>query len=185
MLSTTVNRRSFLQVTALAGGGMMLALRSDLADAAPLSAGAQDPATFTPNAFIRISTAGLVTIVARNPEGGQGVKTLLPMLIAEELEVAWKDVTIEQAQGDTARYGRQFFGGDQHLLAASQPHEPFGLVGAAGAQVEERLQSPVTRIWGLPPRRSSFEITKSTLLRSTSSSSARKRPTILSPPPPA
>lgn len=144
MLSTTVNRRSFLQVTALAGGGMMLALRSDLADAAPLSAGAQDPATFTPNAFIRISTAGLVTIVARNPEGGQGVKTLLPMLIAEELEVAWKDVTIEQAQGDTARYGRQFFGGSSATPSGWVEMRRMGAVG------RELMIRAAAQTWTVP-----------------------------------
>ena len=144
MLSTTVNRRSFLQVTALAGGGMMLALRSDLADAAPLSAGAQDPATFTPNAFIRISTAGLVTIVARNPEGGQGVKTLLPMLIAEELEVAWKDVTIEQAQGDTARYGRQFFGGSSATPSGGVEMRRMGAVG------RELMIRAAAQTWTVP-----------------------------------
>lgn len=101
-MSAVMDRRAFLQVGALAGGGLMLGLWPARTEAS---------ATFSPNAFVRITTDGTITIVARNPEAGQGVKTMLPMLIAEELEVDWKDVTIEQASGDPARYGRQFFGG--------------------------------------------------------------------------
>lgn len=89
-----INRRSFLQIFALAGGGFGLGLY------APWWAAAQGPpkqADLKPQAFIKIAPDGIVTIKARGPEIGQGIKTMLPMLIAEELDVAWKNVRVEQA----------------------------------------------------------------------------------------
>jgi hypothetical protein len=105
MIDTTVSRRTFLRVSALAGGGMLLGLYPGKSSAAPV-------ASFAPNAFIRIDQSGAVTIFAKNPEVGQGIKTMLPMLIAEELEVDWKDVTVEQAISDPTRYGSQVAGGE-------------------------------------------------------------------------
>lgn len=108
------DRRTFLRVTSLAGGGLLIGTLIDLGGAAPLWAA--EPLTgtntpFSPNAFIRITPDGAITIVAKNPETGQGIKTMLPMLIAEELDVEWKAITIEQAPLDEAKYGRQFEGG--------------------------------------------------------------------------
>src|ERR1700726_5329240 len=105
-----MGRRSFMRVSAIAGGGLLLSVYLDpkLLGQAPQ---APPPANLTPNAFIRIAPDGVVTITAKNPEIGQGVKTMLPMLIAEELDVDWKDVRIEQALSDPGTYGRQFAGG--------------------------------------------------------------------------
>ena len=100
MKTLTLDRRSFLRVTALAGGGMVVAAYLDPV-ARVLGQGQQaPPITFVPNAFVKVTPDNIVTIMAKNPEIGQGVKTSLPMLIAEELEVDWDKVHIEQADLD-------------------------------------------------------------------------------------
>src|SRR5688500_3258047 len=110
MESVMVTRRSFLRVTALAGGGMMIAAHVDpFVDL--LAQAPQQQAVLTPAAFIKINPNGSVTIMAKNPEVGQGIKTSLPMLIAEELDVDWKDVVIEQTMLDHSKYGPQTAGG--------------------------------------------------------------------------
>src|ERR1700723_1974881 len=136
-----MHRRSFLQLTALAGGGLALGLyRSPLAVA-------QDPEKspeLTPQAFIHIAPDGAVTIMARASETGQGMRNMLPMLIAEELDVDWADVRVEQADLDQKKYGRQFSGG-----SANTPMgwEPMRRVGAAGRQL---LITAAAQTWGVP-----------------------------------
>ena len=89
-----IDRRSFLQLSALAGGGLALNFyRLPLAKAQ----GPGNPPDLTPQAFIQIAPDGIVTIMARASETGQGMRNMLPMLIAEELDVDWKDVRVEQA----------------------------------------------------------------------------------------
>jgi len=128
MEAIQISRRSFLKVSALAGGGFVMALYLE-----PFSLG-QEPSAppLSPAAFVRIAADGTVTIMAKNPEIGQGVKTMLPMLIAEELDVAWKDVRIEQAIVDESKYGLQFAGGSR----ATPLHWDFlRRVGAAARQM--------------------------------------------------
>jgi len=141
MQTVAVDRRSFLRVSALAGGGMMLASYFD--PASRLFAQAPQ-ATLTPNAFIRIASNGVVTIMAKNPEVGQGIKTMLPMLIADELDVEWKDVKIEQADVDFAKYGLQVAGGS---TATPNNWLPMRQVGAAGRKL---LVSAASQTWSVP-----------------------------------
>ena len=136
-----VSRRQFLRVTAVAGGGILLGTSARrVRGVAPLSAqGAGEL-----NAYIRIMPDGAVTIMAKNPEIGQGVKTMLPMIIADELDVDWKDVRTEQASLDTTKFTAQSAGGS---TATPNNWLPMRRVGAAGRAV---LVSAAASIWGVP-----------------------------------
>jgi len=146
MDTTTIDRRAFLRVSSLAGGGILLGLFAAPAAAEALQSlgSSAAPDAFAPNAFIRITPTGAVTIISKNPEAGQGIKTALPMMIAEELEVDWKDVTVEQATGDRAKYGWQFFGGSS---AVPVNWDQMRRVGAAG---REMLIAAAAQTWGVP-----------------------------------
>jgi len=135
-----MNRRSFLKLTALAGGGLALDLyRSPLGSAQ----GPGAPPDLTPQAFIHIAPDGVVTIMARASESGQGMRNMLPMLIAEELDVDWKDVRVEQAELNEKIYGRQFSGGSANT---PQGWEPMRRVGAAGRQL---LITAASQTWSV------------------------------------
>lgn len=140
-------RREFLRQTTLAGGGLLLACYWDstaLAKAPVVQApSAADAKMFEPNAFIRISSDGVVTLISKQPEIGQGVKTSLPMVIAEQLEVNWRDVVI--VQGDlNPVYGPQSAGGS---TSTPRNYEAFHLLGATARTM---LVAAAAKVWGVP-----------------------------------
>ena len=138
-----VNRRQFLRVTSIVGGGVLLATYIETANAA--TAWAMTPADFVPNAYIRITPDGIVTIIAKNPEIGQGVKNMLPMIIADELDVDWKNVRIEQGLFDSVKYQpTQGAGGS---TATPQNWTPMRRVGAAARAM---LVAAAAQTWSVP-----------------------------------
>ena len=144
MSLSTLNRRSFLRVSALAGGGLMIAAYVD-----PITGlfaqGRQGgpPVPLVPNAFIKIGPDGRVTIIGKNPEIGQGIKTTLPMLIAEELDVPWDTVTVEQGDLDP-KYGGQSAGGS---TAVPNNWNSMRQIGAAARQM---LVATAAANWNVP-----------------------------------
>ncbi|MDQ6830948.1 MAG: molybdopterin-dependent oxidoreductase [Gemmatimonadota bacterium] len=143
-----IDRREFLRVTALAGGGVLLTSYFGAFGSARNALGAEPsaapPPEFVPNAYVRIAPDGIVTIVAKNPEMGQGSKTMLPMLIADELDVDWKDVRVEQAPLDTTKYENQWSGGS---TATPLNWMPMRRVGAA---TRAMFVSAAAGVWGVP-----------------------------------
>jgi len=116
LIKTSYNRRSFLKVSTAASGGMVLGF-SWLASCSPTPAQvkAMPKEWFDINAFLKIGDNGLITIMSPNPEIGQNVKTSMPMIVAEELDVDWEDVIVEQAGLNTVKYKRQLAGGSQSI----------------------------------------------------------------------
>ena len=136
--ATELSRREFLSVALTAGGSLLLTLN------VPSAAGAPGHTAAAPlNPYIRIDPDGTITIVAKNPEIGQGMKTTLPMLIADELDADWSGVRVEQAMLNPI-YGPQFAGGS---LGTPLNWIPMQRVGAAGRQM---LLTAAAHAWHVP-----------------------------------
>src|SRR3954466_3931934 len=144
-----LERREFLRVSALIGGGLLLSTYAEPVSALEALSG-RFAGEFSPNAFIRMTPDGLVTIIAKNPEIGQGMKTTLPMLIAEELDVEWKNVRVQQADLDpgttaaTQKFTGQSAGGS---TGAPTNWDPMRRVGAGGRAM---LVAAAAQTWGVP-----------------------------------
>jgi isoquinoline 1-oxidoreductase beta subunit len=144
-ITTSYSRRSFLKATALAGGGMMLSF-SWLAGCKPKTeeALALPKEWFELNSYIKIGENGVVTLMAPNPEFGQNVKTSLPMMLAEELDIDWNNVIVEQADFFPQRFDRQFTGGSTAMNRAWKP------LRTAGATARQMLISAAAQEWKVP-----------------------------------
>ncbi len=139
-MATTHSRRNFLKVSALSGGGMLISfsLLNLTAEAKAL-----DETLFTPNAYIKIGADGSIVLFAPNPEIGQGVKTSLPMIVAEELGVDWKKISVELAPLDS-RMGRQTAGGSGSVRGR------FTELRTVGATAREMLIAAAAQQWNVP-----------------------------------
>ncbi len=145
-METQMDRRLFLKSSTLAGGGMLLGfswmvsckdktngLKSDL------------PENWVEvNGYIKIAENGMVTIMSPNPEGGQNVKTSMPMIVADELDADWDRVVVEQASLDTDRYTRQFIGGSQAI------RQSWERLRQAGASAKYMLMQAASELWEVP-----------------------------------
>ena len=110
-----VSRREFISVGLTALGGLAIGVR-----VAP-AAGVGSAKAFAPNAFLRVEPNGDVIVVVPRPEMGQGSRTAIAMLVAEELEADWKRVRVEQADLDEERYGPQYAGGSAVVRTSWTP----------------------------------------------------------------
>ena len=113
----TFSRRNFLRTSAIASGGIMIGfnLLSACKPNVKPSVDIENLNFNDFNAFIKISNDGYVTIYSPNPEIGQGVKTSMPMIIAEELDVDWDKVHVTQGKYNKTAYTRQVAGGSQSI----------------------------------------------------------------------
>jgi isoquinoline 1-oxidoreductase beta subunit len=145
LLKEPLDRRSFLKMAALAGGGLVLGYYVRPAGAAEIAKPGEENVNgvFIPNAFIRIAPNGAVTVYSARPEIGQGIKTSLPMIVAEELGVDWKDVTVLTAPIDSA-FGNQSAGG-----SVSTP-QSYTLMRKFGATARTMLTEAAAQTWGVP-----------------------------------
>ncbi len=144
-LAAPVDRRSFLKFSALAGGGLMLGLylRTGARGFANIiNASTDTVGEFAPNAYLRISPQGVVTLISKVPECGQGIKTSLPMVIAEELSVDWNDVVIEVAEA-TSEYSNPWYGAGG---STSTPNH-YDTFRRAGASARMMLVTAAAQTW--------------------------------------
>ncbi|OYU66808.1 MAG: isoquinoline 1-oxidoreductase [Cytophagaceae bacterium BCCC1] len=146
-----LNRRSFLKASAVSGGGFMLGIsffssfKSFGNTDAVVRVLTNDSLNFNElNGFVKITADNVIKIMAPNPEGGQGVKTSMPMIVAEELDVDFSKIVIEQADLDTKHFTRQFIGGSQAI------HQGWKPLRVAGATAREMLRLAAAKTWNVP-----------------------------------
>ncbi|MDI1337832.1 MAG: molybdopterin-dependent oxidoreductase [Lacunisphaera sp.] len=141
--NSTFSRREFIRVSALTGGGFLLSLALPGEAWAQVGQALDDTAkVFTPGPFIKITPENIITILAKSPETGQGVKTSLPMIVAEELDVDFAKVVVEQAAL------RPDVGGQSAGGSRSTPNN-YMLLRRAGATARAMLVEAAAQTWGV------------------------------------
>ena len=143
--SLSFSRRNFLKTSVLAGGGMLIGFNF-LSACKPEAIVPVDISKLNFNdfnAFIKISEEGYVTIFSPNPEIGQGVKTSMPMIIAEELDVSWDKVSVSQGLYDPVNYQRQVAGGSQSIRFG------WDALRQTGATTKQMLVNAAAAKWGV------------------------------------
>ena len=138
--SIKIKRREFIKVVGLSGGGLFLASYVPLQNVFANSG--DDPKIFAPSVFLKIDSNGIVTIIVHRSEMGQGIKTALPMLIAEELELDWDKIVIVQADADQ-KYGSQTTGGSTSIRRNWRP------LRIAGATARVMLLTAAANRWNV------------------------------------
>lgn len=153
LIKTTLGRRSFIKTSALAGGGLMvgfswLASCAEEAEKKQVDVMEMPKEWFDINGFVKIGENGLVTIMSMNPEIGQNIRTSMPMIVAEELDVAWEKVIVEQAPLNTKLYdwerGAQVAGGSQSIRQA------WFALRKAGLVARHLLMQAAANLWQVP-----------------------------------
>ncbi len=144
-VKTTINRRSFLKASSLAGGGMLLSF-SWLTGLAQTAEENLNPPKgwFELNSYIKIEENGAVTLMSPNPEFGSNVKTSMPMILADELDIDWKNVVVLQADFFPERFERQFTGGSQGIRLGWKN------LRTAGATARQMLINAAAKTWNVP-----------------------------------
>ena len=134
-MTLDLDRRTFLFAGAAAGGGLWVGLDGAAADTVP---------NLSINPWVKITVDNRIIITSHNPEIGQGIKTSIPMLVAEELDVDWAQVEIVQALADASIYGRQVAGGS---MATTLQYDALRRVGAGARAM---LVAAAAAAWGVP-----------------------------------
>ncbi|MEQ8530466.1 MAG: hypothetical protein RIB86_01330, partial [Imperialibacter sp.] len=98
-----VDRRSFLKISGISATGIIIGMQMGCSPSKKKDSGIP----FSPNVYLTVNSDGTVTIVAHRSEMGTGIRTGLPLVVADELEADWSKVKVVQAIGDEARYGNQ------------------------------------------------------------------------------
>jgi isoquinoline 1-oxidoreductase beta subunit len=135
--STTLTRRDFIKISAVAGTGLVLAFYLPSKDEV------LEEAAFIPNAWLKIDTDGTVTVTVARSEMGQGVWTSMPMIVAEELDADWSKIQIVQADAHPSKYGSMSTGGSFSVRGSWQT------LRTAGATAREMLLTAAAQTWGV------------------------------------